>query len=471
MPASYSRDARVRSSADCFRWLKELGPRSVPTWAALETPPGGRSRLVVVERAARAMFHESEVADWLRGARRLATLEHPNLCRIRDVLPRSDEARVVSDFLDAVAWSDVMSSLTVPPLGIALRVMIDVSSGLSALHNLRNADQQPLKLVHAELTPRCVLVDLDGVGRVAGTCRLRRAGARPGPLSPYLAPEVLLADDTADARADVYSVGAILWEALSGEPLFPDLQPSAIVTQLLGGRLPRAHVSEDLPWAAPLADVVAWAMAASPDKRFGTAAAFAAELRRVAGPHLPPASAVAAFMRPTHGETVRARRQAFERGETREREVSGVARQMGPQDDGSIEIDVALIRDSNAPTPAPPPLTAPSKRAASPASNAVASKSGAAPGAAAGAGSLRHPLRKRSKPLRSWTRRTRSRAFPLPRFRWSCLGRPSSPRTWPWPWRLLRLGRQRGWPIRGRHRLRSPFPRQHSSRRDAGSVC
>src|ERR1019366_9564225 len=135
----------------------------------------------------------------------------------------------------------------------------------------------------------CVVVGLDGGPRVVRPCRTRGDGNKSGrSANAYLAPEILLGDESADARADVYGVGAMLWEALSGKPLFANTQASAIVTSLLSGRIPRATVPEASPWAAPLVEVEARAMSADPEKRFGSAASLAAELRRVAGAKLAP---------------------------------------------------------------------------------------------------------------------------------------------------------------------------------------
>jgi serine/threonine-protein kinase len=312
----------------------------------------------VVERVARGgVYGDQEIADWVRDARRLATLEHPNVARIRDVVIRGEEVFVVGEFVDGVRWSELVGGPQKVSLEIALRVMVDVLSGLSAVHNLRDAKREPLKLVHGELTPDCVVVGLDGVARVVSTCRVRSATARPGrDGSAYLAPEVLLADETADARADVYSAGVMLWEALSGRPLFPNTQPSAIVTHLLSGKVLRATVPDGSPWAAPLADVASRALSADPEKRFTSAAALAADVRRIAGPKLAPPVRVAAYIRATFGDRVQARRAELERGEVRARavSVSGVLEPAPASED--IPVDISPSTISTAPTPIPPPF-------------------------------------------------------------------------------------------------------------------
>jgi eukaryotic-like serine/threonine-protein kinase len=345
--------------------VRELGSRVVPVWAALESLPNGRTQLVIVERISRRGFHgDPEIADWVRDARRLAMLEHPNHARIRDVATRAEDVLVVSDFVDGVRWSELVSSAQRPPLELALRVLVDVLAGLSAVHNLRDAKRTPLKLVHGELTPQSVLVGLDGATRIVGTLRIRTAAASPGAASPYLAPEILLADAAADARADVYSVGAMLWEALSGRALFASTLASAIATQILSGQVPLATVPAASPWAAPLVDAVARALSADPDKRFVSAAAFAAELRRIAGPRLAQPIRVAALVRATYGDSIRSRRESLERGDGLREEVSAVESRSEPV---SVEVPIEVSfepeeRASTAPTPIPPAPTAPTRR-------------------------------------------------------------------------------------------------------------
>jgi hypothetical protein len=311
-------DARGQASDERLRLLRELGAQAVPSWAALESRPGTDARLVVVERAERQQFEDGEIADWIRDARRLSALHHPNVARVRDVVIRSDEILVVSEFVDGVRWRELATTAT---LETALRVFVDALAGLSALHALRGAGdsgQQPMTLVHGGLIPDCIIVGLDGVASVVGASRPRSATARlAGRESAYLAPEVLLEDDSADARADVYSVGVMLWEALSQRRFLPDLQPSAIVTLLLSGRVPPVTIPESAPWAAPLAAIVTRALSADPDKRFRSAAAMATEVRRVAALKLPLTTRVATGVRASFGDAVKARRGELERGHVR----------------------------------------------------------------------------------------------------------------------------------------------------------
>jgi hypothetical protein len=350
-------DARGDPPDEKLRLLRELGAQAVPAWAAVESLASGERRIVVVERAHRKAFEDPEIADWIRDARRLKLLDHPSVARIRDVAIRSDEVLFVIDFVDGVRWSEWCGAAPPPPLEIALRVFVDALSGLGALHNLRDERREPLRLAHGGLTPDCIVVGADGVSRVVSASRPRSAAARlAGSGSAYLAPEVLLEDDSADARADVYSVGVMLWEALSQRHFLPNLQPSAIVTQRLGGRLPPAIVPEATPWAAPLADVVSKALSPDPEKRFVSAAAMAAEVRRVVSTKLPMGVRVASAVRETFADAIQARRRELERGEVR----SSTTTRRGAVEELPIEVaietlEVAIETEATHAAPTAPP--------------------------------------------------------------------------------------------------------------------
>ena len=312
MAAPLSQGARATSPAERFQLVRELGSRAVPVWAAIESSPNAKNRLVVVHRVARAKSTDEEIAAWTATARRLATLEHPHVARTRDVVTRTGDVLVVGDYIDGVRWSELSSSSPPPSLELALRVIVDLLVGLSALHNLRDEKRQPLKLVHGELTPECVIVGLDGVTRLVDLQRVRSGAGSGTEAARYLAPEVLLAGDTVDERSDIFSVGVLLWEALSGRPLFAGSTASAIVTQVLGGQVPRAVPTPASAWATPLVDTVAKALSAEPDARFGSAATFAAELRRIGGAKIAPPTRMAALIRTVQGDRIRARRQGLE---------------------------------------------------------------------------------------------------------------------------------------------------------------
>src|SRR5262249_9152370 len=142
------------------------------------------------------------------------------------------------------------------PLEIALRVLLDVLEGLGALHKLCDAQGRRLKHFHGEVTAANVLVGLDGVSRLLRACRVRLPGDVAPSGAEALPPEVR-AGGPADQRADVFGVGVLLWQALSGRSPFGDEAMGSIVDRPPSEAIERATVPNRAPWAAPLVDVAA----------------------------------------------------------------------------------------------------------------------------------------------------------------------------------------------------------------------
>ncbi len=327
------------------------------TYAALHEQDGG-NHLFVIERLARGgRVGDEEAADYIRDARRIAELEHPNIVRVREVGIRPDEVVVASDFIEGETLESMLGfaglgAVGKAPLDVVLRALVDVLTGLGALHNLRDVKRQPLKLVHGELTPANVVVGVDGTARVVQVCRVQALATRPGRTgSGYLAPEVLLADGSADPRSDVYSVGVLLWEALSGRRMLSEAAPHAIVAHILSGRVARAVAPADAPWANDLVAVAHRALSADPTARFANSAAMAAELRRVAGAKLATTGRVAAFVKQAYGAKIASRREALVTHEGSVVTTSPVSAPIVP----SPESDLDEATQSRMTTSPPPP--------------------------------------------------------------------------------------------------------------------
>jgi serine/threonine protein kinase len=291
-----------------YNVVRVLGTRDLPAYLARDA----KGAFVVVERLplARAPAHES--ARFLRQARSVMRIHHANVVPIRDVQRIEDDVFIVSDDVDGATYADVTRAAEAKgeavPLATHLRILIDVLQGLSKLHELRDATGVPLPIVHSEVSPHNVLVGLDGRARLSHVVRPSQpATSRSAEAIGYLAPEVLLDDPSADARADVFSLGVMLWEAIAARRMHDDLSTGAVVLRLIGEKVgpPRRAVEA---WAAPLVDAAMRAIAADPSARFATAADLADVLRRAAGGRLASKEAVARVVESLLGPEIRSRR-------------------------------------------------------------------------------------------------------------------------------------------------------------------
>lgn len=171
-------------------------------------------------------------------------------------------------------------------LSRALRLLLDVLAGMAALH--ATVTETGVGFVHGELTPSAIRVDEQGVARLLPLAPWHWQAAEL-PLSKeslgHLAPERLLGD-TIDGRADVFSAGVLLWEALAGSRLFEHDSLDGIVTRLMGGKVLLPELPPELAWAIPLKAVAMRALAVDPEQRFADCTELEHAIEAVSRGHL-----------------------------------------------------------------------------------------------------------------------------------------------------------------------------------------
>lgn len=208
----------------------------------------------------------SDQARLMRRAQRIAQLRHPNLVRM---LPMPGGAGLAPTLTQGRRLSDYSPAGTFKRFDLeqVVHLLLDVLNGLSALHEDL---EDGLGFVHGEVSPACIYVTDDGTARLVPL--LSRHWMPEAPVVPngYAAPEFLLSARV-DSRADLFSVGVMLGEALTGKPLFLDTALDAVIARLLGGKLLPLEPSPENAWAAALCPVVERAISPYPELRFQTA--------------------------------------------------------------------------------------------------------------------------------------------------------------------------------------------------------
>jgi serine/threonine-protein kinase len=185
------------------------------------------------------------------------------------------------DYLDGQPLHHLLRKVTRArmPLDVHVRILADMLAGLHYAHTLTDFDGTPLHVVHRDISPQNVFVTYDGqvklvdfgIAKAAGAVSNTQSGVFKGKLT-YVAPEQA-GGDVVDARADIFSVGVMLWEAMSGRRFAQGEGQTETFAKRLAGTEPR--IRDVVPDAdSELADICDCAMAHRKEDRFASARDF-----------------------------------------------------------------------------------------------------------------------------------------------------------------------------------------------------
>ncbi len=201
----------------------------------------------------------------------LAKLNHPNVATLYSFFRHLDDHFMAMEFVEGETLDNVLrkSSPLSPKRAVALFVQVLDAIGHAHETGILHRDIKPENVIVSDHD--AVKVTDFGIARVLGEAGLTRAGSLIGTIR-YMAPE-RVKGEPADRRSDIYSLGAMLHEMLTGRPPFIAHSEFELMT---------AHVEKDPPPAMklvpsipePVSDTVLQALAKSPDERPQTAAAF-----------------------------------------------------------------------------------------------------------------------------------------------------------------------------------------------------
>ncbi len=207
-----------------------------------------------------------------------AALQHPNIVPLLDSGVAGELLYYVAPYIEGKSLRDLIRGGKVP-LEMAIGIACEIAQALDYAH--RNG------IVHRDIKPenvmisdgRAVVTDF-GIARAMGeslTTALTQSGMIVGTL-PYISPEQLSGRRDIDGRADIYSLGCVVYEMLAGRPPFVGDPKALIKRQMLERPAPLSDIVSHVPPA--IERVVMRTLEKQPDRRPPTAAAFAAELTK-----------------------------------------------------------------------------------------------------------------------------------------------------------------------------------------------
>jgi serine/threonine protein kinase len=228
---------------------------------------------------------------FIEEARVGSELAHPNIVQVHDFVTQEGSYYLIMEWVDGIDLGALIKTykdagMQVPwPLAVAIG--IGTLRGLGAAHDRVGPDGTPAPVIHRDVSPHNVLLGVNGVVKLSdfGLAKARDRVASmtaPGTVKGklmYLAPEVTFGKPNT-VQSDLFGVGSILWETLTGERLFEGKNDVEIFKKIRACKVPPiGDRRSDLPPA--LVAVLDVALAADPNNRYGSAIEFASALSQV----------------------------------------------------------------------------------------------------------------------------------------------------------------------------------------------
>jgi serine/threonine-protein kinase len=243
-----------------------------------------------VWKCLRADSNEQERAEFLpmfRDEAQLAMrLEHPNIVHAVEAGEVAGQPFILLEFLDGQTLEHVQERARLMGGGFSLEmtvwVLCQVLEALDYAHALTDCDGTPLHIVHRDVSPQNVFVTYWGQGKLVdfGVAKtLKSCKSRPGVVKgkvPYMAPEQV-AGGPIDRRADLFSVGVLLWEASTGRVMYEGLGVLEALGRRGRGDIPAVRsLAPEIDHA--LERIIERALAIDPQRRYRDAASMRREL-------------------------------------------------------------------------------------------------------------------------------------------------------------------------------------------------
>ena len=249
---------------------------------------GGFEKPVAIKRILPHLSQDERFVSLLiTEAKTLSQLRHRNIVQIYDVgLGDDSQYFLVMEYVDGADMGALYESLEKRsrrlPLDVALHIAAEVCEALDHAHRARGDKGQLLGLVHRDVSPSNVLLSRSGEVKLTDFGIAKRTeeatghGGVRGKFA-YISPEQSH-NQHVDARSDVYSVGIMLYELVTGHRLFSALPDFDALRAVREGRTPRPR-DVDPSIDAQLEEILVTALAPRPEDRFPSAGNFGARLR------------------------------------------------------------------------------------------------------------------------------------------------------------------------------------------------
>ena len=202
---------------------------------------GGVIREVALKRMLPQLVDDKKTLDdFIREAKLAAQLNHPNIVRILELGRNGTIYFIAMELVRGHSLLQLMKLMVVRretvPIGIVVALLSELCDALDYASSATDAEGQPMEIVHRDLSPSNLIVDTEGHLKIIdfGVAKSTRgqfvtsSGLVKGKLG-YMALEVLAGKEI-DRRSDIFSVGVVAWEMLTGRRLFSAANEYDVIT-------------------------------------------------------------------------------------------------------------------------------------------------------------------------------------------------------------------------------------------------
>ena len=263
-------------------------------WKAKAQGPAGFEKVLAIKKVLPHLVEDGEFIDmFVEEAKLVATLVHPNIVQVFDFGQVGKLDYFIA--MEYVAGSNLAQVLrrlgergARMPLEVALYIVLEACKGLGHAHSKTDMSGNSLAIVHRDVSPQNILVSFGGevkvtdfgIAKVASALTRTAEGHVRGKLA-YMSPEQANTHSM-DNRSDLFSLGVVLYELITGRRLFSGSSASEIFAKVTDFRVPAEEDLPNMPYE--VRGIVRQAIEPDPDERYQDAMEFETALATALGP-------------------------------------------------------------------------------------------------------------------------------------------------------------------------------------------
>jgi serine/threonine protein kinase len=247
---------------------------------AIQTGLQGFLKVVTLKRVLPHLASHDFITMFIDEARIAARLEHPNIVKTFEFGETEGQYYTVMEYLAGEDLGSAMNRAAISkqpvPFNMAAMIVAQLCNGLHFAHELTDTAGRPLGLVHRDINPSNIIITYGGEVKIIdfGVAKINSTGSKTltgtikGKIA-YMSPEQILARGI-DRRSDIFSLGVVLWELVTGTRLFARESDAATLYAIMNDPIPKSRrhrpgVPEELE------NIISTALARTPADRYDTA--------------------------------------------------------------------------------------------------------------------------------------------------------------------------------------------------------